>query len=75
MPQSPLKSKVHAIDIEQAVKGEAAAGDGGEGKGDGTEHPVQAAGERNVDTANQGHVLHPQRHTLQGNTRSRYFAE
>ena len=65
VPQRPLKSKVHAVDMEQAVLGEAAAGDGGKGKGDGAEEPVQAAGEGDVDTADQIHVLHPQRHALQ----------
>jgi len=53
---------VHAR--EEAVGGQAAAGDGGEGKVGGTEDPVQGGRGGDVDPSQQADVLQPQLHCL-----------
>ena len=65
MPEGALQGQIHGVNIHQAIQGQATAGDGGKSKADGTEEPVHCVGEGDIDATQEGHVLHPQRHTLQ----------
>ena len=50
---------------QQAVCGETAAGDCGEGKVDSTEDPVKGSRGRDVHSSQQASILQPERHCLQ----------
>ena len=50
---------------QQAVCGETAAGDCGEGKIDSTEDPVEGSRGRDIHPSQQASILQPQRHRLQ----------
>lgn len=58
--EQPLQGDIGSPKAQQAVRGEAAAGQGGEGKTGGAVNPVHSPWDRYIHAAHQCGVLQPQ---------------